>query len=228
MTIGIALTLEDGALLVADGRRTSPFNETGQITSEDAEKIIQVGPTVAIITFGVAQATELAVKGLKAVYDAGLDPPPQEIGQVVDDCVRLSWEKLAEALSEIEYLDKPAMRVGLVAGGLAQGAPFICGALHYHNGQSPLVLQTGRDRSIVLGGEAYNARQLFNEQAGRIVDSMAGPLGAQPSNELIRALINCAVTTIRSIGKQDDSIGGTIRYALIRRGLGYQAGIYDA
>jgi hypothetical protein len=228
MTIGIALTLEDGALLVADGMTTYLFNDTERVLKQDNEKIVRVGPSLAVIKFGVSQATELAVKGLKAVFDAGLDPSTQELEQLVDNCAKLSWDKIAEALEEKEYLDNSAMKVGLVAGGLAQGVPFICGALHYHNGQSQPVLKTGRGNSIVLGGEDQNARQMFNKPAGLIIDTMAGPPGTKPTDELIKALIDCAATTIRTLEKQDDSIGGTIRYALIRRGLGYQSGIYNA
>ncbi len=82
MTIGIALTLEDGALLIADGLTVYPFNETERVFQDSTEKIVRVGPTLAVITLGVWQGTELAVKGLKSAFDAGLDPPPQELGQL--------------------------------------------------------------------------------------------------------------------------------------------------
>jgi hypothetical protein len=55
MSVGIGVVLEDGALLVSDGRRTRPMGDPA-FKADDDIKIDQVAPLVGAISFGFLQA----------------------------------------------------------------------------------------------------------------------------------------------------------------------------
>lgn len=77
MTLGIAMTLADGALLVVDGRQTRPMI-AGAPPNDNVNKIHRLAENVAAISVGVVEATDIALRLLESLLPTAfsLDEAP--------------------------------------------------------------------------------------------------------------------------------------------------------
>ena len=215
MTIGIAVTLPDGVLLVADGRQTWPL-AAGKPPNSDVDKLRQIGPTVFAITFGVTQATSWALTQLKKMFVEGCKP--EAFAAQLEASVRSGWDTFIANLAPDVDRNHPAMKAALVAGGLVAGGPFIAGFLCSSRGNMPTaVLRKGPSmHSIVLGGEEQRTEEMFNQRAERSLQGLPWQPDVGPANLWVGVLLKAAVDVIRFVEAQNPTIGGTIRYAVVR------------
>lgn len=222
MTIGIAVTLNDGVLLIADGRRTRPL-VAGQPPADDINKIFQLNSTVGAIIFGVAQATDVALASLRSTFSSSMSP--DVIAGLAENSVNLGWHDLMRRIADDVDVAHRAIKVGLVLGGIANNQPFITGALKHIDGGNS-VLETSEHKFIVLGGEEQNARAEFNARAERAVNQFGGLPGTTLMSDLVSGLLQSAADTIRFVGSRVPDVGGTIRFAVIRKGYPFTTEIF--
>jgi hypothetical protein len=121
------------------------------------------------------------------------------------------------------------MRAALIAGGLAAGTPFVTGTLIRLNPDAPgtnkhhTLVHTEPHNLLILGGEEQGAEDDFVRRAGEAYTRhRVGPGGSLDT--FASALRDAAEETIRMVAATNPGVGGTIRYATIRRGSGYTAG----
>ncbi len=220
MTIGIAVTFNDGVLLVADGRRTYPLNPILP-PQDDVNKIFQISPTIGAITFGVSQATDFVLHNLSLSL-----PPrysPKDVSTIVKSSVNVGWSCLMSIVAPDVDVHHERVKVGLVVGGLTNNQPFVTGALKYSDGEN-CVLEEGEYKFIVLGGEEQNAKDEFNQIAERAVQQFGANREFGLMDNLVEAFLRGAADTINLVSAKRLDVGGTIRYAVIRRGYPYTTG----
>lgn len=221
MTIGITINLEDGVLLIADGRQISPFLNGQPVLNSDANKIHQITPTIAAITFGIGHATKIALQ----ILSDNIDPTssPHEICQLMDFSVETSWKYLTQMFSPDVDITHEAMIAGLMIGGVARNTPFISQALHDDKGKKPSMVETEPYGCLFLGGIDQQASQIFNAKAKHMFDRPHAVARPRTTEEIINTFLNSAVETIRQVGMLNQGVGGTIRHVIIRRGMPYAA-----
>lgn len=208
MTIGIVVTFKDGALLVADGRQVRPLVPDAP-PLDDVNKIFQVHPTMAAVTFGVQQASESALRNLKVSLTQMNNFNPHDVGLIVENSVTFGWSTFLSRLSPDVDLGHPALKVGLVVGGLADGVPFVAGSLKSVSGGNS-VIDTGAGKFIVLGGEDQNARADFDSRS--------------KFNKTVNDLLNSAREAIQLAAFSNKDIGGIVHYAILQRSGQYTTG----
>lgn len=212
MTIGIVVPVPDGVLFVADGRRVNLSEEDEPVISDEVEKITQVAPDVALISFGVSGVTDHFLATLRQnfpVPHVRIGNAPGEVGESIDLLLSRIWEHVT--LPEGTDLTSPSVVAGFGFGGLASGVPFTGMAIRSQRGRIAFEVSSDQRARVVLGGIGCNAQQIYLENESREL-----PLRNQiPGNmePTVNALIRGAARTIREVEKYDPSVGGTIQYA---------------
>lgn len=130
MSIGIAMTLPDGVLLVADGRRTQPFVSENR-HDNDVDKLEKISSTIYAISFGITHATDYALKIIGGACKK--ESTPERFGLLLNYSVRTGWIHLITNLAPDVDKNDPRMRAALVAGGIWGGEPFIASSLYGTN-----------------------------------------------------------------------------------------------
>lgn len=218
MSIGIAVTLPDGVVLVADGKQTLILVDNQQLQVEDeAEKISKVRASVFAINFGVRQASDLALRNLKNKVSP--KDPPKLWANHLESSVRHGWDSFIETCSPKFNRHHPVMRAALILGGIAQAKPFIAGHLCDSTGgmDSPELRTRSQGSFIGLGGEEQQVQTSFNQKASKVVNSIGWQPNMGPENELTRSLVQVAEDIIRKVEKENPRVGGVIKYMIVRK-----------
>ena len=221
MTLGIAMTLTDGVLLVVDGRLTWPMI-AGAPPNDNVNKIHRLAENVAAISFGVVQATDIALHQLESLLPSAFSI--DEVRLHVDSSVSAGWRYLMTHLAPDVDRNHPKMRAALIVGGLVGNQPFIAGAIDRPDGRDPAITRTDKFNFYMLGGEEQHARDFFATKAGEAVRNFETKQGTGIVNGLVNALINSAKETIRFVEAQEPDVGGIIHYAVIRKNFPYTTG----
>lgn len=228
MTIGIAVCLSDGALLIADGLTVLPFREN-RILSIDARKITRIGSTLAAISFGVIQGTEYALSVMnRSAFEIATSVA--DIETEIERCTSAGWTYLLSNLGLDVDPTHENMRVGFLVGGYIRISPLgglILGTLYKHGEHDAPFVRTSdniRLHHSVVGGEEQDAKTLFKNYAQQEYDRLISE-GSGVRNNIVNAYITAGVRTINEVSELDPRIGGTIRYTIIRRGFPITEGI---
>lgn len=221
MTIGIAITLTDGVLFVADGRLTRPMG-TGAPLNDSVNKIHRLAENMSAISFGISLATRAALGQLVLALPkaSSLD----DVQSYVDNSSIAGWRDLMADLSPEVDINHPTMRSALVVGGILGDQPFIMGVLERPDGRVPASTTTNEFNFYVLGGEDQDAQGFFTHRVSKVLADYQANSGVGVMNNLVSGLLNSAEETIRFVEKEDSSVGGIIHYAIIRRNFPYTAG----
>jgi hypothetical protein len=225
LSIGIAVTLPDGALLVADGRRNYPL-ASATPPADDIDKIEPVDSMIYAIPFGIVQATNHALACLRARCHRAVTVDAFE--GLLDDSVREGWTAFLDRLAKDVDRSQPFMKAALITAGIIAGQPFVAGCLYGSNTAPSLVVRKDSAYSVFsLGGEEERASERFTQEAQRTLvrdyQRCSGPL-----NTTVNALLASAAATIQGVGVENPKIGGTIRYAVVRSGFPVHKGIWSA
>lgn len=229
MSIGIGVVLEDGALLISDGRKTRPLGDRS-FREDDDIKINQVAPLIGAISFDAVGATENSVTVLQNHLIDNLGCTPQQLQQAVFSSVEFGWDFFIKHRLEGEYDPyHPALRAALIVGGISAGIPFITTTLIRLNPAQPgsnthhTLLHTAPHNLLILGGEQQGAEDDFARRALEAYNRYRiGPGGS--IDAFVPALREGAAETIKMVAAVNPEVGGTIHYACIRQGQGYREG----
>jgi len=218
MTIAIAVCLQDGALLIADGRQTNPMTPNGKVISDDINKITHISTSISSIVFGITKATNMALSTIRPniINEAR---SPVEILQEIKRSVECGWNYLQTTLKQDVNRQHRAMRAGLLVGGylpIQKQGGFIGGVLRRPNGHDAPTLETKQCSLIVLGGEENNSQEIFKQAFNQ---------EKRTQNDPLKALLRAGVATIRQVEQVNPWVGGVIRYLILRRGFSCSEGI---
>lgn len=226
MSVGIGLTMPGGVLLVADGRLSLPF-APGVPPRDGVEKIHVLHAGFAVLELGIRQVTAPAVAALRqmpwplAATRLSPDQHRQRLAAVLDS----GWTSLETQLGPDADRTHPALQAALIGAGVAGRRSFLSGVLRSSGSSTPTAVVTAPLEYIVMGGEAQGALPRFGRRAlhafcafGRGVDWAQGaPLSA---------MIDAAGHTIRDVQQSDRSVGGTVRFAVLRSALAPLVGVW--
>jgi len=228
MTIGIAVCLSDGALLIADGLVVVPPTKNysrARAVSTDLRKITRIGSTLAAIKIGIEIGTEHA---LSMINRSALDiaTSVEDIVTEIERCSLAGWEHLLSKLGSDDDPTNEHLRVIFLVGGYIRASPMgglILATLYRPEGHCAPLVKTTRNKLIVIGGEDQDAQELFRNYAQREYDQLSraqlASNGSGIRNYFVNAMISAGVRTINEVSVSDPLIGGTIRYTIIRRGF---------
>lgn len=225
MTVGIGVVLPKAVLLLSDGRQRAPLNL--EITpNDDARKITILNDSLAVIEIGIGQATIPAINAIEKLARPDLDT--EDISNILDASIVIGWNIFSESLSTTTDPTHKAFRSALIIGGYTPSECFIGGVLHgtdIHDG--PIILANNFD-FLILGGEENNSRSLLGGRLNKIKTGWEKE-ARRPSEKLYSKLyndvLNAAAETIQEL--EDDYIGGTIRYVLLRPNCETLHGIWN-
>jgi len=219
MTIGIAVCLADGALLIADGKK-SELSPKSRIVKDDTDKIRRIGKTVGAITLGIDIVTNTVVNILKRdnVIDSTCSSP-EEIMREIERIMAANWNCYLRNLPSVIDRNQMYMRAGLLVGGFVGDINFISGVLFRPDAHESPKIETQPLTCIVLGGEEHNSQSIFEE----CIKKLSEELQKKGNNEelQISSLISAGVLTIKIVEDKDPTFGGKIKCVTIRRGLLY-------
>ena len=215
MTIGIVINIPDAVILMADGRITTPLNG-GSIIDDDVDKIAIINNESAVIEFGVCQVTERAIEQLRGLSSNTLDINKHV--QSIVESLDVGWGWLTRNLSNDVDRSHPAMRAALVAGGFAGPISISTGVLRsFGTNQEPLVI-TAFYGHIVLGGEVQGAQDYFATKIRNVVRDF-GSITDGYNHLVCQKVLDAMGKTILASSVGDSTIGGTIRYVILRQGF---------
>lgn len=226
MSLGLAVTLPDGVVLIADGRQIKPLAKTAE-TRNCVDKIQPIGPSAFAIPFGITQATDRALQVLLEKWSP--DAEPGTIAHLVDSCVASSWAFLQTQFAPDVDREHKSMRSALIVGGLSKGRNFVVASLHGSGvQQEPVILSNSALQFILLGGEEHQSEAYFRRELEvKLADVASYDFSAGPVNELVGAVIAAGESVVRRMESLDSSIGGKIRFAVLRSGFPSLKGIKD-
>jgi hypothetical protein len=216
MSIGIAVAIGDLVLMVADGRRSNAF----AVQTNEADKIIQLSESRALIEFGVVMASASAVEEL-----ATASPRLTSGGELIA-CLSTAVRKAGARLVSVvlpDSTDMSRIKVGLLAGGIDAAGPYVGGALYGHGMNEPSVLLVRLNPApqwIVLGGEACGAQKYFRHE----IERAYGASGTDQNTFLTMAK-RAAKKTVTHAASHDRTIGGRVQYCVIQHEQQLQRGI---
>ena len=221
MTLGIAMTVRDVVVFAADGRlSTFPDN---QIVSDTQNKVVQLLPTVFAVPAGLTLVTDSVITTLQVRLQQDLE---------VEDLSAMCVEVLAGAwqFASRTYIGKglegsSRYKAALLVGGLdPSGSRFLL-AFQQNEGealQNHLVLNTREIRGI--GAEPEELQALVNVMARKIASNLESQ--ETPWNPFVRLAVNEIAGQIQAKANRDPTVGGTIHYAVIRKGSPAIQGIW--
>lgn len=219
MTIGIAVCLTDGALLIADGKRNELFPRP-RIIQDDVDKIHRIGNTVSAISLGIDEVTQKAVHILtRDNVINGIQSSPEEIMQRIVGIMDTTWNSYVEDLHSAIDRSRADFRAGLLVGGITGSTNFVSGVLVSPDGHTSPKIETRPLTSIIVGAEEHNPQCIFQEFYGR--------LSAEPHERVNDAelevlnLSSAGVLTIKAVEDKDADFGGKIKCVTIRRDYPY-------
>jgi hypothetical protein len=220
MSIGIAVLLPDSIILVADGRMRR-FDAPGQpIISDDVNKIVLIGQSFALVTCGVSQITDPAAKQLEC--DLQPQHPLNEVLDLVSLRLEEAWNVHAPHFPPALDLTDPHINATLLMGGLAADREFIGSVQHYYLGKRPTQVAT-LSNSLQFVTVCAEQQVAGDYLEARLIEKLA----YAGSEQRVGLMIEAAAETIRFMETRDSSIGGTIRYLILRRGMLPEVGIHQ-
>ncbi|MBT3136624.1 hypothetical protein KL866_16275 [Alteromonas sp. ALT199] len=156
------------------------------------------------------------------------DSSPEHIRYETDASVKLSWNQLLGVLASDVDVNHPSMRAALIVGGISRDEIFISASLHGSGVNQPPLLLKNNFQYISLGGEQHRADTHFAQQLKDIVRNHPWSYSEGPYNICTKKILQGVNNTIQHIAELDPSIGGVVRYAIIRKGFPVIKGIYSS
>jgi hypothetical protein len=234
VTIGIACTLRDIAVLVADGCMNR-FDLPGHPrVSEDAVKIFKVADSLLVLTAGVAQVTQPALQVVKSEYKPYL--AAATVVDLLKHSLELAWKGFPTIPASID-VNNPSLNGTLLVGGLDSSSSFIAKATRHYDGQAragwsatigmSLVVCSDHESEpnsmdahplppvqITRGKSEEIAFDFFDKQ---MAQERCSAKSENDGGEQVSAVIRSAAATVRYM--QSHYIGGKIQYGVVRRGI---------
>lgn len=217
MSIGIAVPIEDGVVLIADSRsvwiaRDGEAVEGDPVSRNDHRKITLLDERVAVISFGIVEVNDETINVLRQVWPPSTEPMPMEMIVTLLD---LSLARVWGSLNFDPRLDLsgPEHVAGFAVGGISAEGPFVALVLRSRSESFKRESSADPRARIVIASEAGRAQQIYlrNEKS----ESALANIGSASLEELKQAILRAAEKTVREVSSYDPSVGGIARYTII-------------
>ena len=217
MSFAAGFTVQDGAILIADGR-TTHYNSKGQRdpngTRWDVDKIESVNDSIYAVRFGVESVSGEIIDRLRGLtYSA-----PGDVFDALQAATESVW---ASSLSDAARKAGDDGGMGVLVGGLAGDMPFIAYVLRHPTEEAKQELLEGPWAMWQVGIEDHAAFYAGAEQ--QVQRFAPEPTQWGPTSRTFNPTVSQLVAyTVQEIAKTDpdkDLIGGESRCAVIRRGF---------
>ncbi len=205
MTVNIAVCLDDGILLVADGRR---IQVSSGATKDDVYKISSIGTDFVITQAGHAIIAGMIIQSIRPDVISQAKSI-EEIKEEVEYAKNSILPRLLELKKKTNFQTRT--KVELLFGGLLdQKEPFVGWYRFYEGLQDNFHLYT-KPGTVISGGYMNLEKRVMFK---RRVKEKAGTLGSANYQDFLDE----AQISIREIEKEEPQVGGIIRYAKLRIG----------
>jgi len=215
MSIGIAVAIGDAVLMVADGRRSNAY----EVLTNEAQKIVELAESRAVIEFGAVMASTAVVNELKVSSHMLLNG--DDLISSLTRAIQNAGTLLVASVTP-DSTDMSRIKVGLLAGGVDVDGAYVGGALYGHGMNEPnaiLVRPSPEPEYIVLGGEACGAQEYFKIELER-----AYRVAATDQSTFLSMAKRAAKSTVRHAASRDPTIGGRVQYCVLQSGKPIQRG----
>ena len=217
MSFAFVMTLPNAVILAADGMVTAIDGAGTRLLASDVDKIEPLGPSAFAIRFGIEEISGAAISDVRA----GPLSSPAAINRALSKAVDARWKTFLKS-GRVDPLND-ALAVGVYAAGLVQGTPFVSAQLRHGSQEEPSAsFTTEIGVPFVIG---FNSREMtdnFLQQLARVVR----PYWRNP-DRCIEQLLDVAGKGIRRAERErEGEVGGTIRYAIVKRGKPVVKGIW--
>jgi hypothetical protein len=206
MSIGITVVLPSAVLTVTDSRKSFPL-EPWRKPDDSQSKLFELRSWLTVIESGSDLVTRHAIARLDKTLPKTA-PPAGEVLVRLGQALREAWPLVSFAPG----VDLRTERAALLAGGIADGDPFLATALGFHDGRGDTALRRELFDFLMLGGEEVHAAERFEER----IHAVGHRHGETFTDELFEAALDAAGTTIRDVAASDRTVGGPIRFHLAR------------
>jgi len=197
---------------MADGRIRRPLAGNA-VVRDDANKVQQIAAKIFGIPFGVEQASDLVLEQLRSTATTDT---PKEYGNLLQLAVGRIWTDIENRFGDDVDRTDQRLKVAVLVGGILNGLPFITGALRGVGGIGDFSFSDAMYDISSLGGEEQGAHAAFIRARDSVRNTHKWKAVIGPKNPQISALLRKAGRVIRDVGRHNEDIGGTIRYAVIR------------
>lgn len=215
MSIGIAVAIGDAVVLVADGRQSDAYT----VHTDEARKIVNLAQSISVIEIGAVMASTSVLDELRDV--SPLPTAGGDFMKLLTESVRRAGAHLVSVVAP-GSTDMSRIKVGFLTGGFDAGGAFIGGALFGHDMSEPsaqLVRPAPTPQFIVLGGETCGAEAYFERELERAYRAC----GSDQST-FVNMVKRAAKRTVHYAASHDRTIGGHVRYCVLRREQTSQCG----
>ena len=207
MSIGIVVAMAESVLLVADGRQSDAFT----VITDEAQKIIELTESLAVIEFGAVTASTIVVEELKVNKQVLI--AAEELIGFLRKSVQNAGARLVASITP-HSTDMSRIKVGLLAGGIDADGVYVGGALHGHGMSEPSTVLNRPNpmpQFVVLGGETCRANDYFEGELQR-----AYQVSASDQATFFSMAKRAAKRTISYAAGHDRTIGGRVRYCFLQ------------
>ena len=219
MSMAIAMTVLDGAVLVADGCIQRPLGDKNLI-QDDVDKIEPLTDSIFAIRFGIEHIAASAIEALRVKLAANKNCRPKALFASLESHLGNEWQSFLSRLPASVDPDNDALGVGVLCGGLAGGVPFLAGAVHHVIEPNPLLIfGEGPGRICVIGFQDEDEQEQFYQDIEQILPNVPWEPYEGPLNSCVERLLATSGAAIRSVESQTADAGGTIRFAVVRKGF---------
>jgi len=218
MSMAIAMTVLDGAILVADGYIQTPLGDKN-LAWDDIDKIEQITDSIFAIRFGVEHVAGSAIKALRTRLANNRNCRAKSLFASLEFHLRSEWESFLHHLPAGVDPDHDNLGVGVLCGGLAGGVPFIAGVMHHVviPNHPILIFDEGPGRIYAFGFDDRNEREQFYQDIEQIRVNVPWKSHEGPCNAYIEHLLARSGAAIREVESQNADTGGVIRYVVVRK-----------
>ena len=207
------------AMLWADGR-VGRFGMPGEIVTDDDDKIVILGPHLALMTSGVQMLGDNVVSNIRLNYHPGLTLP--QIIDLVEFCLTNSWNYCTVA--EGFDMNHPGVNCGVLLAGSAAGQPFILLSRQLYRRPIPPQFETEPYQIAVSCRDTERGLAIVNEEFSR---QMTDELTRGSYDSYVEAVTKIGASAIRKVAEGDDSVGGVIRCAISKRGTPFEKKVVE-
>ena len=215
MSVAIALTLPDGVLLLADGRQIRT-DAGSTVLSDKVDKIVPLRPRVFAVPYGLVPVTEVVLAHLRAVVADTLDP--RTLYEEARQATVRAWRDLAGRLEGEDWKNDARFKAGVLVGGLLAGHQFYFATLGGTSvNEDGGVLEIDQVERLSVVGDHGGTEKALAASYSAALYGLNWSAGMGPHNLVTRRIVAVAAQAIGDLGRRRPTVGGTIRYVLVRK-----------
>jgi hypothetical protein len=193
------------------------MDSSASVIEDDVDKLIPLQRSVFAIPFGITMVTDEVLSQLKSAGESIRSP--EEYQTLAETLVSTAWVKFEGRLAKSVDTNDPRLKAGVLIGGVITDRQFYVASMHGVGvSQAPILEADVQERLTVVGDDDGEVEGNFTHRYNTALARASWRGAAGPQNEVTRRILKVGIATIRDLSRRVSTVGGVIRYALIRRG----------